>query len=409
MEQMKLHTLNDVLEKIRESFNSFELETETIGIDHAIDRYIAEDIIAKEDLPAFNRSNVDGFAIISGDTLGESGGRRSIFTQIGESEAGTECKLILGVDECVYVSSGAMIPPNADAVAHIEDCEIIGPLEVAIEGPIERWENVVRKGGDFANGEILLSKGNKIGIGEIAALAGAGINHIKVFKKLSASLISTGEELVESFNSSLKPGQSRDINSFTLSVALKKLGVSAANMGITKGNARIMEDTLSKSLENSDLVIITGGSSTGKKDDAHNVIKRIEGIEIIADSIGIAPGSGTIIGKVENKIIFGLPGNPASAMLTLHLLVKPFIMFINKSFKENFVVTARCQRSYKSRTKKEEYLLVSLESDGNEYSVTSINGRAGYITSLLNTDGFIRLRSSEDGLKEGQSVEVSLF
>ena len=409
MEHMKLNILQEVLEEIRDSFSDFELETEVVGIEHALDRFAAEDIVVKEDLPGFDRSNVDGFAVISGDTLGESGGVNIIFSQIGESEAGKECRITLGADECVYVSAGAMIPLNADCVAYVDDCEVIGPAEVSIDGHVERWENVVRRGDDFRKGDVLLHKGIRIDAREIGALAGAGFNRVNVYRKLNVSVISTGEEVMEPFNSRLLPGQVRDMNSYAISALLKEFGVAAINMGIVRDNAREIEGVLEKSLSSSDIIIITGGSSKGTRDQTLSVIKRIEGVEILTHKIGIMPGSDTIVAKAGDKIIFGLPGNPASALITLNILVKPVILFANKAYEGSISIKARCLKDYKSRTNKEEYLIVSLDKDEDEYMAISLAGRTGYISSILNADGYVRIRPSDDGISEGQEIEVFLF
>lgn len=409
MDYIKLNTLHEILEKTKERFGDFKLDTEMVGIEHALNRFTAEDIIVNEDLPGFDRSNVDGFALISGDTLGENEGTSSIFSQIGQTEAGKECYITIGADECVYVSAGAMLPLNADGVAHIEDCEVIGPMEVSVNGPIERWENVVRKGDDFRKGDILLYRGMRIGAREIAALAGAGCNHINVFRKLHVSVISTGEEVIEPFNSRILPGQVRDMNSYTICAFLKKFGATTMNMGIARDNARGIEEILEKSLSTSDIIVITGGSSDGTRDKTLNIIKRIEGVEIITNKIGIMPGSDTIVAKAGDKMIFGLPGNPVSAMILLETLVKPFILFSNNAHEESMIIKARCLKDYKSRTNKEEYLIVSLDKEEDEYVLVPFTGRTGYVSSMLNADGYIRIRPSDEGIREGQEVEVFLF
>ncbi len=409
MNHFRLNTLFDTLEEMEKSFQDIELEAEEVGIEHALGRYAAEDIAVRDDIPGFNRAAVDGYAVISGDTYGTGDGVRPVFSQMGQSDVGKECTISLGPNECVYISAGAMMPPNADAVVTLDDSEVIGPLEIVINRTVNRGESVIHKGDDFKKGAILLSKGNRIGTREIGALAGAGHSHIKVLKRLHASVVSTGDEIIEPFNTILSPGQVRDINSYTISANLKTLGVVPANKGIVKDNSRGMEEVLEKSLNSSDIIIITGGSSEGTMDKTLSVIKRIEGVEIIINKIGMSPGADSIVARVGNRVIFCLPGNPISALITFNIMVKPMIMCFNKSAGRYLSIRAKCTRSYKSAPGREEYLIINIDRNEDIYTATPMIGKEGFITSMLSADGYVKIRASDDGIKEGQEVEVILF
>jgi len=338
MEQFTLNTLHEVLSNLEKSFGNISLETENVGLEHLFGRYAAENVVLQEDIPCFDRALVDGYALISGDTFGLGEGNRIIFSQIGQSEIGQECDINLGPNECAYISSGAMIPQNADAVISIDDIELTGPAEIVISRFVDRWENVIRKGDDLKTGGILIRGGTRIGVREMGALAGSGLGHINVFKKMKAAVISTGEELVQPYSTAIKAGKVRDINSHMICDALKSFGVVPINMGIAGDDSRKMEEIITDSLETADIVIISGGSSQGTMDKTYNVIKRINGGEIITNKIGIEPGRDTIIAKYENKAIIGLPGNPISVLLTLNILVRPLILWLNKSQARNLVL-----------------------------------------------------------------------
>lgn len=409
MEHFKLSTLYDTLETMKEAFKHTELQSEQVGIEHASGRFLAEDIVAREDLPGFNRASADGFAVVSGDTYGIGGAARAVFNQVGQSEAGKECTINLGPNECIYISAGAMMPANGDAVVSMDDSEVIGPLEVAINRQVDRWDNVIRKGDDLKKDEVFLRRGEKLRFNEVGALAGTGISHIKVFRKVHVSVISTGEEVIETFNTILHPGQTRDINSHLLCAALRNFGVVPVNKGIVKDNSRAMEETLEKSLEASDIVIISGGSSEGIMDKTLSVIKRIQDVELLTSRIGINPGKDCIVARVGNKAVFGLPGSPMSALITLNLLVKPLIMYLNKNDDKAAVLYAKCTRDYKIAPGKEEYVPVSIDKGEGEFTATPLTCKSGFATLLVKAEGYIKIRAADEGVKQSQEVEVTLF
>jgi len=406
MEHFTLNTLYEVLGKLQKNFGDISLETEKVGLEHLFGRYTSEDISVREDIPCFDSSLTDGFAVISGDTFGLWEGNKKVFNQIGQIEIGQECLLNLGPNECAYISSGAMLPKNADCVIPLDDIELTGPGEIVINRVIDRWENVIRKGDDLKTGDIIIKKGTRIGVREMGALAGSGVGHVNVFRKIKAAVISTGEELVEPYSSVVRPGKVRDINSHMICDALKSFGIVPINMGIAGDDSRKMEEIIADSLETADIIIISGGSSQGTMDKTYSVIKRINGGEIITNKIGIEPGRDTVIAKYGNKAVFGLPGNPISVLLILHILVRPLIFWLNKSVPRTFALKAICTDNYKSSTGREEYLLVNLDINENEYRATPILYKKGCITSMIEGNGYVKIRASDEGIKNGQEIEV---
>lgn len=406
MEHYTLNSLYEILGKLQKNFEDIALETERTGLEHLFGRYAGEDITVKEDIPCFNRAFTDGYAIISGDTFGLGEGKTGIFSQIGQSEVGEECVINLGPNECVYISSGAMMPSNADSVVPLDDVELTGPVEIVLKRFVDRWENVIRRGDDLKNGQILIRKGIRLGVREMGALAGAGIAHVDVFRKIKAAVISTGGELVEPYSTIIKPGKVRDINSHMICDALKSFGVAPINMGIVGDNSKKMEEVLADSIDTADIIIISGGSSKGTMDKTLSVIKRIDGVEILTNTIGIEPGKDTIIAKFGDRAIYGLPGNPISLLLTLHILVKPLIQWLNKTQPKNFIVKAKCTEDYESATGREEYLLVNLDMNENEYTAVPIHYRKGFIASMMKGNGYVKIRASDEGIRKGQEIEV---
>lgn len=409
MERYTLRTLNDTLATLKKNIEDIELEQEEVGLEHLFGRYSAEDIHVNEDIPGFDRASTDGYAIISGDTFGIEEEKGRVFTIIGRCEIGEECKYNLGPNECIHISEGAMIPPNADSVVSMEDIELIGPSEAIIRRAIERWENVVRKGDDIKKGEVLIKKGAKIGVREMGALSGAGLNHIKVNRKLKVGIISTGVEIVEAYTRTLQLGKMRDINSHMVCDAVKSFGGVPINLGIVKDNSGEMEKTIAEGLDTADILVITGGSAQGTMDKTLSVIKRIEGVEILTDKIAIEPGSETIIARVYDKIIMGLPGNPISALIVLNMIGRSLISWINRTDASGIAIKAKYMADYKATTGREEYILVNVERNEGEYIATPVRSKKGFLTSLLKGNAYIRIRASDDGIKKGEEIEAFLL
>ncbi len=409
MGHFKLNTLLDTLELLKTNIEHIELVSEEIGIDHALGRYTAEDITAVEDLPGFYRSAVDGFVVVAGDTFGASEEKRVVFNQVGQSEVGRKCVTNLGPNECIYISAGAMMPPNGDAVVAVDDCEIVGPHEIAVSRPLSIGENVIRKGDDIRKGEIFLAKGTRIRPGEIGAIAGAGFSHVKVFRKLEAAVISTGEEIIKPFNTSLAPGQVRDVNSYALCAGLKELGAAAVNRGIVKDSSREMEEVVERSLETSDIIIISGGSAEGTMDRTLGLIKRIECIDILTSGMAVYPGKDSIVAMLDRRIIFALPGNPESALLMFNLLVKPTVFWLNKAENKQISINAKCVKDYRPVSGREEYLPVSIDRGEEKYVAIPVGAGTGFVSSMARVGGYVKIRASDEGIREGQEVEVILL
>lgn len=388
-----------------EVFKDYKFELEEISILEATDRILGENIIAKENVPEFNRSTVDGYAVKSSDTHGASESIPSFLTLLGEVRMGEKAGIKISSGEAVYVPTGGMIPEGADSVMMIEYAEKLDDSTLMVYKPVSVGENVTLIGDDIKVNDKVLEKGKKLSPQDIGVLAALGVSKIKVFKKPSFFIISTGDEIID-VDEEITVGKVRDINSYTLYSLITKLGGQVAGRAIVKDNFDMLRDCVEKALDISDIVIISGGSSVGTRDYTSNVINSFNGKGVFIHGVSIKPGKPTIIGEGKGKAIFGLPGHPVSSMIIFKVFVEYFVKNI-LSMKENInKTTAILDFNFPSSPGKETYQMVNIvEREGRTYAVP-VFGKSGMITLLSRADGYIVLKPYEEGISKGEVREV---
>ncbi|MEZ0536767.1 gephyrin-like molybdotransferase Glp [Caldicellulosiruptoraceae bacterium PP1] len=401
-----IKTINEVLTIIRESFNSYYLDVEEVDIKDACQRVIANDVISREDVPHFDKSTVDGYALISFDTLGASDDNPITLKIIGEIETGEKPALEIQKGTCARIFTGGEIPEGANSVIMIENCiEKDGLLYVF--KPVTANENILKKGEDIKNKSIVIEKGTTVTPASIGVLAALGIEKVKVYKKPKIGIISTGNEIIP-INHEIYNAKVRDINSYTLYSSIQKDDCIPIMYGIVKDSKIELEVAIKSVLEKCDIVLISGGSSKGAYDNTLNVLEGIENNCILVDGIAVKPGKPTIIAKINNKAVIGLPGHPASCLFIYNYFVRRLISLITgRKFNEN-KINAILKTNFSLKSGRTEFVFVKLSYLENVYA-EPLYGKSGSITLLSNADGYIRLDATRTGIKEGDIVEVTLF
>lgn len=399
-------TISEVISIIRESFNNYKLGIEEIDIKDACQRVIADDIISNQDVPHFDKSTVDGYALISFDTLGSSDDSPITLNVIGEIETGKRPTLEIKKGTCAKIFTGGEIPKGANSVIMIENCiEKDGLLYIF--KPTTANENILRKGEDIRDKAIVIEKGTTLTPASIGVLAALGIEKINVFKKLKIGIISTGNEIIP-INHQIYDAKVRDINSYTLYSNIKKDDYIPIMYGIVKDDKKELEAATKNLLENCDIVLISGGSSKGAYDNTLNALESIENNCILVDGIAVKPGKPTIIAKINNKAVIGLPGHPVSCLFIYNYFVRRLISYITgKKLFEN-KINAILRTNFSLKSGRTEFVFVKLSYLDNVYA-EPLYGKSGSITLLSNADGYIRLDATRTGIKEGDIVEVTLF
>lgn len=408
MEMFNVHSVKDARKMLMENFKDFKVQLEEIDIFDAVNRILGEDIYSKLNVPHFRRSTVDGYAVRSRDTHGASESLPMFLEKIGEVEMGKPTDIIVGTDKAVYVPTGGMVPNGADAVVMIEYVENIDNKNIVVSKPVVSKENIIDIGDDIKESQKVLDKGNRLRPQDIGVLSSIGIDRVKVIKMPSVSIISTGDEIIDP-KDELMPGKIKDINTYTLSAMAKEIGLNVVYKGVVKDDKELIKSTLEQCIEKSDIIILSGGSSVGVKDLTTIIINEIGKPGVFVHGVAMKPGKPTVLAKVKNKPIFGLPGQPASAMIAFKVFVEYFVESVCNINHENRFLEATAALNIHSSEGKETYQMVYLETENGEYKARPVYGKSGMITLMSKAQGYIKIEEGREGIKEGEKVRVNLF
>jgi len=386
-------SVDEALEIIMKNVKTIE-ESESVAIEMADKRVLAEDVRAQYNVPPFNRSAMDGYAIRSKDTKANK-----TFRIVGKMLAGESKNLIVGENECVEIATGAPLPESCDAVVMFEDCEILDG-GIRIKRSVEPFENVSKVGEDIKKGEVLLERSTLIDPSRIGALAALGINRVKVLRKPKVGIISTGNEVVP-LNKELERGKIYDINSYTLSALVERNFCECVTYGIIEDSREALEKALKSALSN-DIIVFSGGSSAGEKDMLADIVDK----DLLFHGVRVKPGKPTLFAVYEGKPLFGLPGFPTSCLMNGYILLVPALRkMAGAPERERRVVKARMAHDLRLSKGRRKNVTVSLNGD-YAYSVYK---ESSTITSFVKATGFITVEEGKEVVEKGEEVEVELF
>ncbi len=386
---------------------------EEVSISEAFGRVLAEDVRARYDSPPFDRSEVDGYAVVSESVAGADEDSPATLKVVGKVGVGEEPLVEVGLGEAVEVDTGAVIPRGADAVVMAEYTKELSNGRLLVFKSITSGENIARAGSDIARGEVVLRKGTIIGAAEIASLAAAGISKVRVYRKVRAGIISIGNELRPPGNS-LRIGEVFDVNAYSISASLRELGCDVATYGIIPDNEDKIKEVVKKALKENDIVITSGGTSAGIKDLTYRVLNELGRPGVIIHGVKLKPGKPTVVAVINNKVVIGLPGFPLSAMMSFKVVAIPIIsrlMGVNPSLLKAFKVRARLARRLTGVKGRNVLVPVALNvrPGSNELLAYPVRFRSGSIHVLTYADGFIEVREDTGIIEAGTFVNVELF
>ncbi len=364
------------------------IDSESISVISSLNWILAEDILAPHPLPDFQRSTVDGYAVRASDTHGASDSLPAYLTLIGEVPMGDSPSFEISQGQCALIHTGGMLPKGADAVVMIEYTQtVVGARsEIEISRAVADGENVIRIGEDVAQGQLVLPKGTLIRPAEIGGLLALGITSLRVGRKVWVGILSTGDEIVEP-SQSPRPGQVRDINSYTLGALVEKSGGVPIRYGIISDQFEALKDAAAKALSECDMVIITAGSSASTRDMTADVIRQLGEPGVLVHGINTRPGKPTILGVCNGKAVIGLPGNPVSALVNGYLFVVPVIeKLLGALPKPKATVQATLTVNLPSQAGSEDWIPVRLienrKSKIVNYDADPIFGKSNLIFTL---------------------------
>ncbi len=409
---LELMRLPEAIAVLLESLGDMDPAVEEVGLAEALGRVLAGDIFAPEDLPGFERSSMDGYAVRASDTFGASEGLPAYLELTGEVPMGAPAEIAVGPGQAVRISTGGVLPEGADAVVMVENTELSGATLEVVKGAAP-GDNTVRPDEDVARGSLLSGKGQVLGPAQIGALAGLGIQNVRVFKRPLVAILATGDELVPT-EKRPGPGQVRDVNTVALCAAVVQAGCEARAYGIVEDDFDTLLATSRAALRECDALIISGGSSAGVRDLTVDVLRELGEPGVLAHGIYLKPGKPTLIAVCNGKPVLGLPGNPASALAVFREVMVPVLKRLGGEEPGPTsivprVVEAMIERSVSSATGRLELVPVSLRLENGALMATPVLGKSSLIGTLARARGQVRIPEGSEGLEAGERVIVELL
>ena len=383
---------------------------EEVATAEALGRVLAEDTSAPVDLPHFPRSAMDGYAVRAEDTHGSTEGLPAYLKVVGEIAMGKPAGVKLSPGEAALIHTGGMLAAGADAVVMVENTRSVDASMIEVVRPVAKGENVIQIGEDMAKGDALLPRGSLLRAQDIGSLLSLGITKVSVFQKVKVALIPTGDELVPP-EAEPGPGQIRNTNAFALAALAAKAGAIPLVMDIVSDNYESLKAVAQEALAAADIVVFSAGSSVSTRDMTAMVIDSLGKPGVLVHGISLRPGKPTILAAVGRKPVFGLPGNPASAMITFGIFVTPAIHRLSGCSRSphRFAVKAKLTRNIPSATGREDYVPVKIEEKSGELFADPVFGKSNLMFALIRADGLAKVPLDKAGMMAGESVEITLF
>ena len=405
----ELRSLEDALTTLTKAWSATPLPTEKVALENSLDRVLAEDVFSTIDVPSFDRAAMDGFAVLAEDTFNVDEQHAVKLKVLGELEAGDASEYDASRGEAIEIATGAPMPKGANAVVMVEFTKKENG-DVAVFRPVSPGENVTSAGSDVMSGELLLRKFQIITPREVGLLAAAGVEQVSVYRKPRVTIFSSGNELI-------KPGHALtfaklyDVNGPAITAAVTECGGQPRFMGILPDNFETIKNRLKEALEESDVVISSGSTSSGPGDLVYRAVDELGEPGVLVHGLTIKPGKPALVGLAGNKLIFGLPGYPTSALMIFHVLVAPIIRRLaNKADVQPTKVQAfSSMKFFKARGRRELLPIQLIAQPNGQLSAYPMQSGSGAISSFALADGFADFPETQEYVDEGESMEVELF
>lgn len=401
-------------DKLLSHLSAAVVDSEPLAVASALGRVTAEDVVSPHPLPEFPRTTVDGYAVRARDTFGATDSLPTYLNLVGEVPMGDAPSFEIGVGQCALIHTGGMLPAGADAVVMLEYTQqIVGAgssrPEIEIFKSVADGENVIRIGEDVAKDQVVIPKGTTLRPAEIGGLMALGIISLRVAIRPKVGLISTGDEIIEP-SQRPRPGQVRDINSYTLGALVEKSGGEVIRYGIFSDQFQVLKEAAAQALSVCDVVVITAGSSASTRDMTAEVIRQLGEPGVLVHGINTRPGKPTILGVCKGKAVIGLPGNPVSALVNGYLFVVPVIeMLLGALPKPRAAVRAQLTVNLPSQAGREDWWAVKLKMERGTWIAEPIFGKSNLIFTLAAGDGLLKIHPDATGLSAGEFVDVVLI
>jgi putative molybdopterin biosynthesis protein len=405
--------------RFRAALDLKPLGDELVPLTSALGRVLARDVVARVDVPSFDRSNFDGFAVRAADTYGASELEpRSVKLLDATIDAGVDARVALSLGEAVTIATGGMMPRGADAIVLVEHADAAAglseagrpgsqtPATVEIRKSVTPGFGITFAGTDIARGETVLRIGTLLTSRETGVLAAIGESEVTVWRQPRVAIISTGNELIAP-GESMRAPHVYDSNAQILADSVRELGGLPHFRGIVRDDANALRQELHAALAESDVVLLSGGTSKGQGDLCYRVVAELTDPGIVAHGVALKPGKPICLAVSGGKPVVILPGFPTSAIFTFHEFVAPVICLLGgRPLDSQEVISARLAMKLNSEIGRTEYALVNLvQADGGLVAYPTGKG-SGSVTTFSRADGFITIGRHTEIVEAGQQIEV---
>jgi putative molybdopterin biosynthesis protein len=402
-------TRDEATARFRAHLTLAPLGVETVPLHEALNRVLARDLVASIDVPGFDRSNVDGFAIVSSDSFGTMEERTHAVRLNDEVlSPGIVPSRTVEPGRATQIATGGMLPRGADAVLMVEHSELLVDGGVEIRRPVTAGENVSYAGTDIARGEAALRAGTLLTSREIGVIAALGVAQVDVYRRPRVAIFSTGDEIVAP-GRPLRTGAVYDSNAPIIGAAVEELGGVPVHLGVIPDDEAALAAALRRGLE-SDVVIFSGGTSKGAGDLSYRIVAGLTDPGVVAHGVALKPGKPICLAVTAGKPVVILPGFPTSAIFTFHEFVAPVLRaYAGLPVARRNAVEATLPMRVNSERGRTEYLLVGLVQAGAGYAAYPMGKGSGSVTTFSNADGFITIDQHTEMLDAGAHVSVQLL
>jgi molybdopterin molybdotransferase len=398
----KLTSVDDALQKFFAAVEFKQPKTVAVPLNSALNRVLGENVVAKVDVPRFNRSAVDGYAVNAGRTVGATQFKPKVFQLTDTSR--------IGVGRAKQVWTGNPTPGGADAVVMLEDTKLVKD-RVDVWSQVTPGENVSKKGEDTRKGDVAAEVGTRLKPQHLGLIAALGMSKVKVYDKPRIAVLATGNELVELGNI-LEGSQIFETNKLVLSALCSDLGAEPLDMGIARDDVDEISERLRIGLEKSDVIITSGGTSVGGSDFVPDAVNRVAKPGVIVHGVAMRPAMPTALAVANGKPILILPGNPVAAIVGFEVFARPLIcrMLGMKRVEPRLTVEAKMTRGIATALGRRNFVRVSVFRHDDELLAEPISARgSGMISTMTKANGFVIVPENREGLEEKEPVSVQLF
>ncbi len=408
-EFLHILTVDQARARFLEAWNPSPPRAVPVDLAAACGRVLASDVVAPEDLPPFPRSVVDGYAVRAADTFGASEGLPAYLEVVGEVLMGEAPALALGPGQAVRIPTGAILPPGADAALMVEHTEEVPSSQIEVRRAAGPSENVITRGEDARRGAVVLRAGAVLRAAQIGLLAGLGVTRVMVAEPPRVGVISTGDEVVPP-EMTPEPGRIRDINGPALLAAVRSEGGEPFFHGIVPDRLGPLLDALRTAQERCDMVLVSGGSSIGLRDEVARAIAALGPPGVLVHGVAMKPGKPTVLGLCGPTPVVGLPGHPTTVLVVFHVFVREMIArLLGRRTEPLGAVRARLARRVASAPGRTDYLRVALEQRDGTLWATPLLGKSGLVSTMAGADGLAVIPEPAEGIEYGEEVMVEVL